>query len=63
MAIQETRVVGTSPLLEGSLSAFLKKVDPLLGGLPDPAIPGVAGSGYGKNVTEFKWQNSQKEAT
>ena len=30
MAIEETRVL-PSPLLEGSLAAFLKKVDPLLG--------------------------------
>ena len=29
-----------SPVLTGSLSAFLKRVDPLLGGLPDPGTYG-----------------------
>ena len=50
MAIEETRVL-PSPLLEGSLAAYLKKVDPLLGGLPDPGTyAGIDTSTYAPQV-------------
>ena len=37
--VSQTQVL-PSPVLTGSLSAFLKRVDPLLGGLPDPGTYG-----------------------
>jgi hypothetical protein len=50
MAVTETRVL-PSPLLEGSLAAFLKRVDPLLGGLPDPGTyGGIDTSAYAPQI-------------
>jgi len=48
--VEETRVL-PSPMLEGSLTAYLKRIDPLLGGLPDPGTyAGIDTSTYAPQV-------------
>jgi len=50
MPVDQSQVL-PSPVLEGSLTAFLKRVDPLLGGLPDPGTyGGIDTSAYAPQI-------------